>query len=164
VSGYRAELARLTESEDLILDRHEALEVRSPLEGRVLNPHVSEVEHRFVREGEMLMQIGRTDSLRVRLEIPERNMADVELGSRVKFKPASRPGEVVRGRVVVIDLAGEAAVDEEAFYGVEIVMDNSALGLVPGQRGKVRLYGKSRSLWGQLIRSAIQTLRLDFFI
>ncbi len=163
-AGYRDHLARLTESEALVRQRSGGLVIRSPLQGQVLSPHTAELLHRFVREGEMLMQIGRTDSLRVRLEIPERNMAEVELGSLVKFKPASQPRAVVRGRVVVIDLVGEAAVDEEAYYGVEIVMDNTGLGLVPGQRGRVRLYGRRRSLWGQLLHSAIQTLRLDFFI
>jgi hypothetical protein len=69
----------------------------------------------------------------------------------------------VKGRIVVMDLAGERVEDGESWYGVEIVFDNTGLALVPGQRGKVRLLGKRRSLWGQLLRNGVQTLRLDFF-
>jgi hypothetical protein len=130
----------------------------------VLTSHLADLRHRFVRSGELLMQVGRIDSLRVRLEIPEREMADVHIGAQVKYKPESEPWRVASGRVVVIDLQGERAVDRESFYGVEIVIDNRELGLLPGQRGSVRLYGRSRSLWGQLLRSTLQTLRLDFFL
>ncbi|MFC1627650.1 efflux RND transporter periplasmic adaptor subunit [Gemmatimonadota bacterium] len=157
------QVRRLEESRGLILDRIGRLRMVSPLSGRVMNAHVAELEHRWVRQGELLLQVGITDSLRVRLEVPEREMADVEYGSLVKFKPASRAWEVVEGRIVVMDLAGERVEDGESWYGVEIVIDNTDLALVPGQRGKVRLFGKRRSLWAQLVRNGLQTLRLDFF-
>ncbi len=157
------QVSRLEESRDLILARMDRLTMKAPFPGRVLNAHVSEMKHRYVRQGELLIQVGVTDSLRARLEVPEREMADVEYGSLVKFKPASRAWEVVEGRIVVMDLVGERVADGEAWYGVEIVFDNTELALVPGQRGKVRLYGKRRSLWAQLLRNALQTLRLDFF-
>lgn len=157
------QVRRLEESRELILARKQRLTMRAPISGRVLNAHVREMEHRYVRQGELLIQVGITDSLRVRLEVPEREMADVEYGSLVKFKPASRAWEVVEGRIVVMDLVGKRVEDGEAWYGVEIVIDNTDLALVPGQRGKVRLFGKHRSLWAQFVRNGLQTLRLDFF-
>jgi putative peptide zinc metalloprotease protein len=158
------EVGRLIEGEGLLSDRCDRLRITTPIPGRVLTSHLADLRYRFVRSGELLMQVGRVDSLRVRLEIPEREMADVRIGARVKYKPESRPWQVAAGHVVVIDLQGERAEDRESFYGVEILIDNHNLGLLPGQRGSVRLYGRSRSLWGQLLRSTLQTLRLDFFL
>lgn len=164
VNRHLDQLHRLEESERLILDRRDHLNIVAPLTGQVLTFHVAELHNKFVRQGELLIQVGEVDSLRVRLEVPEREMSDVKENSLVRFKPASRPWEVVEGRIEVIDLVGEREEDGEAYYGVEIVVDNTGLNLVPGQRGKVRLIGKRRSLWAQLLRSTLRTLRLDFFI
>lgn len=161
---YQSEADRLDQGLGILLDRQALLEVRAPHDGKVLTGRLADLEYRFVSSGELLMQVGRVDSLRVRLEIPERDMADVQMGSLVKFKPASMAWSVARGRIIVIDLIGERAEDREAYYGVEILIDNAELGLVPGQRGQVKMYGRKRSLWGQALHKTIQTLRLDFFL
>jgi len=111
------------------------------------------------------MRVGTVDSLRVRLEVPERKMSDLDIGTPVKFKPESNPWLIAGGQVVAKDIVGARLEDVlESLYRVETVVLNTDLKLFPGQSGRVRLYGKKRSLWALLFRTTLQTLRLDFFI
>lgn len=162
---YYGRLRRLDEEEGMLLSRQRGLEVRSSQRGVVLTPHLKDRRYQFISEGGLLMRIGTVDSLRVRLETPERQMSDLEIGTPVKFKPESNPWSVARGRIVAIDIVGDRIVDEaESVYRVETVVMNTDLKLFPGQSGQIRLYGKKRSLWALLFRKTMQTIRLDFFI
>gem|GEM_PF-3065348 len=162
---YYGRLKRLDEEERMLLSRQRNLVVRSPQRGVVLTPHLTDRHYQFVSEGSLLMRIGTVDSLRVRLETPERQMADLRIGTEVKFKPESNPWLTAAGQIVAIDLVGDRKTEEAgSVYRVETVLLNTDLTLVPGQSGRIRLYGKKRSLWALLLRTTMQTLRLDFFI
>jgi multidrug efflux pump subunit AcrA (membrane-fusion protein) len=144
--------------------------VRVPYSGVVLTPAVENLRHEWTSQGRLLMTVGNVDSLLVRIEVHERELADLERGTQVRFKSPANGWVVTRGHVVAIDLVGEQNISEEdvlkrgASYRVEMVLDNTEANLLPGQTGRVRLYGKRRSLWAQFWRSSLQTLRLDFFI
>ncbi len=162
---YYSQLSRLDEEESMLLMRQRGLEVRSPRRGVVLTEHVKDRQFLFLSEGGLLMRIGTVDSLRIRLEAPERQLSDLDTGTPVKFKSESDPWSIARGRIVAIDIVGDRRPEEiESVYRVETVVMNTDLNLYPGQSGQIRLYGKRRSLWASLLRKAIQTLRLDFFI
>jgi putative peptide zinc metalloprotease protein len=162
---YYSQLNRLDEEESMLLMRRNGLEVRSPRRGVVLTEHVKDRQFQFFSEGGFLMRIGMVDSLRVRLEASERQLSDLNTGTPVKFKPESDPWSIASGRIVAIDIVGDHRPEEiESVYRVETVVMNTDHNLFPGQSGQIRLYGKRRSLWALLLRKAIQTLRLDFFI
>lgn len=162
---YYSQLSRLDEEESMLLMRRKGLEVRSPRSGVVLTERVKDRQFQFLSEGSLLMRIGMVDSLRVRLEASERQLSDLHTGTPAKFKPESDPWSIARGRIVAIDIVGDRRPEEiESVYRVEAVVMNTDLKLFPGQSGQIRLYGKRRSLWASLLRKAIQTLRLDFFI
>ncbi len=162
---YNSQLRRKEEDEKMLKQRRDDLQVRSPQGGTVLTPHLCDLRHQFVSEGRVLMRVGTVDSLRVRLEAPERKMSDLDIGTRAKFKPVSNPWSTAVGQVVAIDIIGNRVEEMvESFYRVETVVLNADSKLFPGQSGQIRLYGKKRSLWALLFRTTLQTLRLDFFI
>ncbi len=158
------QLGRLEETQRSLLARQQGLVVRAPLDGRVLSPGVDVLLDRMAREGEVLLRVGRVDSLRVRLVVSERDIADVEIGTRCRFKPAGEPWTLLEGEVIAIGHLDEEEVGALAGYRIEIMLDNRTSRLSPGQSGTVRILGRRRSLWGQLLRTTLQTLRLDFFI
>lgn len=152
----------------LLEERETRLRITADRACRVLTPSLRGMRERFAAEGDTLLVLGRVDTLRAHLEIPERLMGDVRVGTPVKFKPSSRPWATASGQVVEVELQGAPSGTEDgerdARYGVELLVDNLELGLVPGQSGQVRLYGRKRSLWGKLAYRALRTLRLDFFL
>ena len=169
--GYLEEVMRLEMEKRDLAGLARGLTVTAPFDGIVLSPRVADLRYSFVLRGDALMRIGIVDSLRVRIEVHERELADLKIGTPVKFKSAADDWTVTRGRVVAIDIVGEMESVEEAEtlrpgarYRVEMVLQNNDPRLLPGQSGRVRLYGKRRSLWALLFRSTLQTLRLDFFI
>jgi putative peptide zinc metalloprotease protein len=165
------EIARLEKDRQDLDALERDLSVTAPLDGVVLTRRLRDLKHRFVSRGETLLKVGVMDSLRVRIEVGEREMADVEIGMPVKYKSSTGDWSISDGRVIAIDFVGDVRIMGEdetlrpaAQYRVEMVLHNYDARLVAGQSGRVRLYGKRRSLWAQLLRSALLTLRLDFFI
>jgi multidrug efflux pump subunit AcrA (membrane-fusion protein) len=73
--------AAALESTEIRLGR---LAVRSPVSGRVLTPHLEDLEHRFVTAGTLLAEVGDCRQLVAALPVSERLLDDLEVGAAVK--------------------------------------------------------------------------------
>lgn len=117
---YRDE--RKAESAAVALDgarvRLERLVVRSPLSGRVLTPHVEDLEHRFVSKGTPLLEVGDCRELVAALPVSERLHDDLETGASVTAYVRQRPLEAIHGTVRRIAPAA-AGQPRTAAQGVE---------------------------------------------
>lgn len=105
----------------------EDTKVRAPWSGAVLVRHVDVGQ--YVRKGDRLASLVKTDLLRVQLAIPEPYAAAVQPGQRVELDVRTRPGEPFAGKVTFVGPGLDAT---SRALAVELVVDNPERRLQPG--------------------------------
>ncbi len=106
-AGLGSTATELTRAERVMADaasRAQELHPLAPISGVVTTPRVRDVEGSYVQEGTLLMEIADSGTLRARLYVPEYEIRDVRLNTRVDLLPVSlwRP---IRGEVSAISAA-----------------------------------------------------------
>ncbi|MCB1743655.1 MAG: HlyD family type I secretion periplasmic adaptor subunit [Gammaproteobacteria bacterium] len=140
LAAARAELSRLAESEQALLDRVERTVLRSPVRGTITRMHVNTLGG-VVQSGEPILEIvPLEDALLVQVQIQPKDIADLSVGlpARLKFSAydsavhGSLPGEV---RFISADTITE---NEESFYVARIRPATPYLGS-PGNMLPIRV-------------------------
>lgn len=132
----RAEVSEQSLRRELAIKLQEAenLEVRSPLDGRIVNWKVQDnLRHRPVNKGQSLMTIVAPDSTwSIELEIPERRLGHLiqyldhhDDHPLVTFALASHPGQEYTGRLTQVDLRLDVYSDEGNAALATIEFDNA---------------------------------------
>lgn len=81
------------------------LEVRAPIEGRVLTPRLEDLDQRFVKAGELLAEVGAERRMVAELPVSERLLGDIAVGAPVRALLTDHPLRPIRGRIVRISPA-----------------------------------------------------------
>ncbi|MGE3173788.1 MAG: efflux RND transporter periplasmic adaptor subunit [Planctomycetota bacterium] len=128
--ALQAQQARVTMARKAVEDTR----VRAPWTGAVLERHVDVGQ--YVRKGDRLASLVKTDVIRAELAVPEPQAAAVQPGQQVQFDVRSRPGKTFVGRVAFVGPGLDAA---SRALAVEVVLDNSAGELRPGSFAAARI-------------------------
>ncbi len=137
----RQELARIARNEAQVqLDR---CRVQSPIAGQVADRFVE--RGAYATEGMPLFRVVRIDPVKVRVDIPERDIRAVTNGQPAELTADALPGVLFTGRVSFV--APAAGRDNNAFP-VEITIPNPDHRLKPGMIARVRL---ERRVWPDAI-------------
>jgi len=121
------------------IQRNEALthvsqcEIRSPADG-VINERYIEVGE-YATEGMGVFELVVTDPVKIRLDIPERDVGHFRQTTRVEFTVSVLPGQTFTGAITFAASASQA--DNNAFR-MEIVADNDDGLLKPGMIAELR--------------------------
>jgi membrane fusion protein, multidrug efflux system len=106
--------------------------IRSPIDGTV-NRRLMELGE-YVNEGQTVFEVVQSDPVRVRFDVPERDVGGVELGRDMAFEISALDGATRTGRVV---FASEAAQPGNNAFRVELAADNADGRLRPGMIARV---------------------------
>jgi RND family efflux transporter MFP subunit len=101
--------------------------IRAPFAGQIAERHVN--VGRFMKKGERIATLVRTDPLRIELSVPEGAVGAIRQGQRVSFAVQSHPGRRFEGTIAYVGPALKA--DARALV-VEAVVPNSQGLLQPG--------------------------------
>jgi multidrug resistance efflux pump len=82
--------------------------VRAPVSGLVLTPHLNERLGASVDEGELLMTLGRTDSLELEFGVDQRDIGRVERGQEVRLRVDALPQRTFTG---IVTSVGQLPID-----------------------------------------------------
>lgn len=143
-----------------LLERHlAATTVRTPVSGVVLSARPEERIGAHVDEGELLLVIGRTDSLELDFAVDERDVARVHVGSEARLRVPALPQQTFDARVSTIEL--EPRIDGATVrFPVRAMVANTEGALRPGMAAYVRVLGERASTVEHLTREPIRALRL----
>lgn len=108
--------------------------IRSPVEGTVEDRFVEEGE--YIRDGAPVFRIVNTDTLKLRVEVPERDVAPVKPGQEMPFTVEAAAGETFTGRVVFVS---DVASPQSNTFRVELRTDNARRRLKAGMIASVTL-------------------------
>jgi HlyD family secretion protein len=137
--------------------------IRSPISGRVLTPRFRERLHEKVGEGDLVVEIGNTSSMRVEIEVPEREADVVAVGQTVTLKVHSFPLKAFHGKVTFVAPAVETKSDARILR-VDALFENVDGVLQPGMSGYAEIDAGERTVLSRITRRAIRWIRVRFLL
>ncbi len=150
--ALRRELALLDEQVELTT-------VRAPASGVVLTPRLEERVGESLDEGDLLLTLGRTDTLELEFGVDQRDVGRVREGQEVRLRVDALPQRTFSGTVVSI---GQLPVDtaEAVRYPVRARVANPDGLLKPSMAAYVRVLTDNASTAGHLLRGPTRWVRL----
>jgi GAF domain-containing protein/multidrug resistance efflux pump len=150
--ALRREVALLDEELELTT-------LRAPAGGVVLTPHVEDRIGSSLEEGDLLLTLGRTDSLELEFGVAQRDIARVRPGQEVRLRVDAMPQRTFTGRVrAVAPLPSDSAAD--VLYPVRAIVANPDGALRPSMAAYVRVLTDPASAATRLFRGPIRWARL----
>jgi RND family efflux transporter MFP subunit len=131
---WRSEAARAQE-------RLERTQVRSPVEGIVITPHVEQLVGRSLKPGDDFIDVADPSAALVDVKVDEDDVVLLRSGQAAAVKLDGFPARTFRGRVMVVSPKGELEGDQRYF---------AARVLVPNADGMIRsgMQGRSKIMTG----------------
>jgi multidrug efflux pump subunit AcrA (membrane-fusion protein) len=127
--------------------------IESPIEGTVTQ----------VNNGSMVISIARTDTVKAKISVPEKEISEVSVGDEVKMKARSYPGLTYSGVVVKIDPIAIENDRGQSMIAVTALVDNPEGLLKSGMTGKAKINCGSRPLYKIILWRAVRYLRVEFW-
>jgi putative peptide zinc metalloprotease protein len=152
ISVLDAELERLEARKSYLLEQIDASTFTAPFGGVISASR---------RPGEII-SLKRTDTIEVRIVVPEEDLDIVTANQKVILKVASYPTMDFEGRVVSIQEVVAEDGEMSIFTAISVVHNPDGL-LRSGMSGYAKIYCGKRSLGGKLIRSLTRFFRVEFW-
>jgi RND family efflux transporter MFP subunit len=149
---YRQEAAVLDE-------RLAATVIRSPVAGVVLTARPGERLGAKLDEGDLVVTVGRTDTLELEFGVDQQDIERVAVGQEVRLRVDALPQRTFRGRLTSIaptplDSAGRVR------FAVRAAIPNPDGLLRPGMAAYARVLTAPTSVLGRLLRQPVRQARL----
>ena len=153
--ALRREVALLDEEVELTT-------LRAPVSGTVLTPHVEQQVGRSLEEGDLLLAIGRTDSLELDFGVAQRDVGRVRPGQEVRLRVDAMPQRTFTGRVrSVAPVPADSA--DDIRYPVRALVGNPDGALKPSMGAYVRVLTDPASAATRLLRGPVRWARLTWW-
>jgi GAF domain-containing protein len=133
--------------------------VRAPAAGLVLTPRLEEKTGTSLAEGDLLLVLGRTDTLELELGVEQQDILRVRPGQEVRLRVDALPSRTFAGRVTSIaQLPFEQ--DEEVRYPVRASVPNPDGLLKPDMVAHARVLTDPASMVTRTFRAPVRWIRL----
>jgi len=160
----RQQLESLRQRHDILKRESEGMSIVAPKGGVVLGEDLRKMIGRRYNRGEEICRIGEIGKFLLKIDVSEREIADVRLDSTVRFKLKTIPGRVFTGRVSKINAEPIPNQYAQRFYPVEVLIENSDGILRPGMTGFARISFGRQSIGLILAEKVWQTLRPELWL
>jgi len=164
LKSVQAIIGTLEQRRELLERKRAQLVLVTPVAGRVFGEDLPRSLGQQFQKGAEICRVAQTQNMLVRVQVPEREIGDVQPGFPVRLKVRSIPDRVFRG--VVSRIGGESETDQynQPSYRVELTIDNSDGQLRPGMTAFARIdYGR-RMIGAILLHKIRQTLRPELWM
>jgi GAF domain-containing protein/biotin carboxyl carrier protein len=152
--------ARSLEDEIRLMDEEvAALEVRAPVAGTVLTPRPEEKLGLWLDAGDLVVTLGRTDTLELEFGVAERDLPRVRAGQEVRLRVDALPQQTFTGRVTSIAQLPNGD-GSQVYFPVRAAIPDPESLLRPGMAAHVRVLTDRASVAGRLFRAPARWLRL----
>ncbi|MGH7628518.1 MAG: efflux RND transporter periplasmic adaptor subunit, partial [Gemmatimonadales bacterium] len=151
-ASYRTEAGVLDE-------RLAASVIRSPAAGIVLTARPEERVGARLEAGDLVVTVGRTDTLELEFGVDQRDIARVTPGQEVRLRVDALPQRTFSGRVASIGRLALDAADGVRFPVRAMIPNPDGL-LRPGMAAHARVLTAPASAAGRVLREPIRQTRL----
>jgi GAF domain-containing protein/multidrug resistance efflux pump len=147
--------------EELVLLEQQVgfLTVRAPAAGMVLTPRLHEQIGTSLEEGDLLMTLGRTDSLELEFGVAQRDIHRIQPGQEVRLRVDALPQRTFYGRVTSV---GQLPFDTlpDVRYPVRAAVANPEGALKPQMAAYTRVLTEPRSALDRMLQGPHRWARL----
>jgi len=132
---------------DLIDQQLARTKIVAPFDGIILEGDLTQSLGAPVQRGQTLLKLAPNHTLRLIVEVDERDIGRITLGARGSFAPAALPNARMRFRVERITPVALTG-DGRNYFEVEAALSAADTALHPGLRGVAKINaGKRSTLW-----------------
>jgi multidrug resistance efflux pump len=147
---------------DLLDEQLRSSVVRSPVRGMILTARPDERVGSHIDAGELLVVVGRTDSLELEFGVGEQDITRVHTGDEVRLRIAALPQQTFSGRVSSI-AAAPTTTSSDVRFPVRAVVANPDALLRPGMAAYARVLTEPASVLWRLARAPVRATRLAWW-
>lgn len=162
IEEAEARLEALIRMREVLDARKQRAVIRSPIDGVILTPSMEQLVEVFVEPGDEICEIADKSVMEAEIAVPEKEVADVALGKKIKAKAKGFPSESFYGVVVAIGQKADPG-DKQNYVTVRSFIKNPNGTLKPGMTGKAKIYCRTSSPLRILIRRIVRSIRTEFW-
>ena len=160
----RQQLESLRQRHELLSRESEGMAIVASNSGVVLGDDLRKMVGRRYNRGDEICRIGEIGKFLLKIDVSEREIANVRLDSPVRFKLKTMPGQVFTGRVSKINAEPMPNQYAQRFYPVEVLIENSDGLLRPGMTGFARISFGRQSIGLIVAQKVWQALRPELWL
>lgn len=154
----------LRQKERVLEEKQTSAVLVAPRDGVVFGEALPEMAGKYLEKGAEVCRIADTSQMRVVIQVPEREIGDVQKGSLVRLKTRAWPDRIFRGYVEKIGGESELDQNKQPTYRVELVVDNSDGALKPGMTAFARIHFGRKMIGAILWHKLKQALRPELWM
>lgn len=132
------EIAKLDARIRLIRFKQENLEIKSAVDGIVLQGDLDDAKGAPVRTGDVLMEVAPLKTLTLKIDVPERDVAYVKPGQGATIVLDGNPFDAIHGEIDLVHPTSEVR-DHRNVFVSEVTIENATRTLRPGMRGFAKI-------------------------
>ncbi|MCA9061819.1 MAG: HlyD family efflux transporter periplasmic adaptor subunit [Planctomycetaceae bacterium] len=151
------EIERLQSRADLLADRSDHLELRSPVAGIVVSGDHREAEGVPLKMGDSLFEIAPLDRMIIEVSVPEEDIRHVVEGQTVFVQLDAMPESPVEARIARVHPKAELRENENIFVA-EAEIENTDGVMRPGMKGDAKISTRRRPLGWNLFHKPVAYL------
>lgn len=136
IAGLEAK--RLQLQIDVLQQRLENLEIRSPVDGIVMGGDPRKLEGARLSMGETLIEVAPVDEMVVELSISDDDISHVEKGQEVSYRLSAHPWRTLEGPISLIHPRSETRDNKNVFIA-EVALKNDGQEIRPGMYGRAKI-------------------------
>ncbi|HEU0011897.1 MAG TPA: efflux RND transporter periplasmic adaptor subunit [Verrucomicrobiae bacterium] len=163
IESLEAELRRVVAQQRYLDEQLRLHTVPSPADGVVTTHKLKEKVGQHVKKGDLIAEVHELKTVTAEIAVPEKEIADVEVGRKVVLKCRAHPGRDFQGTVVAIAPVATKP-DESRLSRTVLVttqLDNASLLLKPEMSGMAKIYCGERSALDLLTRRFVRYFRVE---
>jgi putative peptide zinc metalloprotease protein len=162
IQAAEAEVQRLKDQIRILNEELAKTEVRAPIEGIVTTPFVERKVNSNLEAGDELCKIVDVSRVTIEMQVPEKEMADVQPGNPVSMKFRSFPSLDPRGRVDFIAPVAQT-INGQQMVVVRSELPNDDATLKPDMTGVAWIDCGERRIITIMTRRLVRWIRTEFW-
>ncbi len=141
-------------------DELERTSIRAPMEGRVVTPNLDLLRGRYLRTGEILIEIERVEVIKASIAVPEADIGLIKVGAEVRLKAWGDSDREILG---VVETVSSAAIEQTSGSVVRVLasFDNSDGLLRSNMTGYAKIDGGEMTVWRAYLRSLTRFFQIE---
>jgi multidrug resistance efflux pump len=165
IEATEAEITRLQAQQRYLQDQLQLLKVASPIAGIITTPKLKDRVGQAVKKGDLIAKVHEMKTLTVEIAVPEKEIADVQVGQKVVLKARAYPllsFEGVVKSLAPIATAGATPRDQTTVRVITQI-ENSSLLLKPEMTGNAKIFCGEQRLLDIVSRRLIRFVKVEFW-
>jgi putative peptide zinc metalloprotease protein len=166
VEALEAEINRLSAQQRYLEEQLQLLSVTSQAGGVITTRKLKEKIGQHVNKGDLIAEVNELKTVTAEIIVPEKEIADVQVGERVVLKARAYPGRNFEGTVTAVAPIATKPAEQSLPNRTVLVttqLDNSALLLKPAMSGMAKIYCGDRRALDLISRRFVRYLRVEFW-